>query len=360
MPLGMSKLNRGPDAVLAILGNVGTPTMVRAGPIAIETGTLFFGAFTGAATLLRDDKGGDCSKYIFNVRGSYAQEARATVEYFSKKKAIMSHTHFLSFDQNDAFGQAGYDGLTAAYKAVIGEFPAGTDATTPIARFRYTRNDDTSVPAQATAVQAYITDILEADMTSTVHTFGIMMTDTYGAGASFINLMRRWQYMAEPQRSRVQLHFSNVSFVGPNALADNLVALGTYSTPQGPKPFTTDVVVSQVVPNYQSDTSEVVTDYKELMAEAQQTPSFTSLEGYIAGRVFASGLSSHEGPFTPEALVGTFEALPDLSLGLGANAGFNDMNHQYSQSVWGTILQADGTFKNLYFWSQGLNIQFYE
>src|SRR5512140_2347292 len=67
-------LHRGPAAVLAILGNVGTPTMVRSAPVAIETGTVFFGAFTGASTLLREapvnnvtPSAGSCWRYIFNV-----------------------------------------------------------------------------------------------------------------------------------------------------------------------------------------------------------------------------------------------------------------------------------------------------
>ena len=51
-------MTRGPNAVLAFLGNVGTPTMVRAAPVAIETGTIYFGAFTGADKILRDTTAG--------------------------------------------------------------------------------------------------------------------------------------------------------------------------------------------------------------------------------------------------------------------------------------------------------------
>lgn len=364
-PVSTMKLERGPEAVLAILGNVGTPTMVRSGPVAIETGTLFFGAFTGAATLLRDDKGGACSKFIFNVRASYAQEARATVEYF-KFRSIVAHTRLISFDQNDSFGQAGYDGLVKGFREVNGEFPAGTDPTTPIARFRYTRNDDTSVPAQAAAAIAYIDGILASQ--SGNHAFGIMMTDTYGAGTKFIEEIRRWHggsSQTNMQRTRATFYFSNVSFVGPNALAAGLDALPNWTSKDGPAPHTQGVVVSQVVPNYLEDSSEVVADYNRLIAAAQDedpsiSPSFTSLEGYIAGRVFAAGLSSHVGPFTPESLISSFEDLPELSLGLGASAGFGATNHQYSQSVWGTSITADGSFENLYFWSQGLPITFYE
>ena len=81
-PISTTALERGPNAVLALLGSVGTPTMVRAAPVAVETGTIFFGAFTGAATILRDDRAAQCRAFIFNVRASYAQEARATMEFF--------------------------------------------------------------------------------------------------------------------------------------------------------------------------------------------------------------------------------------------------------------------------------------
>ncbi len=364
--ISMTALTRGPKAVLAMIGNVGTPTMVRAAPVVVETKTVFFGAFTGAATILRDDQCGACSKYIFNVRASYAQEARATLEFFKRKTVGGTATNYknlISFDQNDTFGQSGYDGLVAAYRSLIGEFPS-TDATTPIARFRYTRNDESSVPAQAVAMQAHLAQLLD-DQSGTV-SVGVMMTDTYGAALELIKRIRDWQYADDAEQgtlqkaTRLKLYFSNVSFVGPNALSERLVSAGSYMTPAGPVAYADGVVVSQVVPNYQSDTSDVVSRYNSLIIAAGKAPSFTSLEGYIAARVFIAGLERHDGPFTPEALVGAFETLPDLGLGIGATSGFAPSNHQYSQSVWGTTIQANGSFKNLYFWSQGIPIQFFE
>ncbi|MBA3542818.1 MAG: ABC transporter substrate-binding protein [Deltaproteobacteria bacterium] len=363
-PVSMTAMRRGPKAVLAILGNVGTPTMVRSLPVSVETGTVFFGAFTGAATLLRDAKAGDCSRYIFNVRASYAQEARATMELF-KRRGVADYRNVISFDQNDSFGQAGYDGIKQAFTDVVGPYPAAADDTNPIIRFRYTRNDDTSVPAQATAAANYLSNLLAT--TSGTQTIGIMMTDTYGAGNDFIRLLRQWQHDGQQSTlnkdTRLKLYFSNVSFVGPNALSDRLIAApATFNTPNGPMPYTTDVTVSQVVPNYQGGVEEIVKAYNKLIAANGNMPSFTSLEGYVAARVFIAGLKAHEGPFTPESLVGAFEDLPDLGLGLGlgATSGFSTMNHQYSNSVWGTNIQANGSFKNLYFWSSGLPIQFFE
>jgi len=356
-------LKRGPNAVLAIIGNVGTPTMVRAAPVVIETGTVFFGAFTGAANTLRDERAGECKKYIFNVRASYAQEARATLEFF-KRKAVgggspVNYENLISFDQNDTFGQAGYDGLVQAYKDMFTMFPAAADPTTPIKRFRYTRNDDTSVPAQAAAAQTYLAQLL-TQQTGTV-TVGIFMTDTYGAGTELITRLKNWQNANDSEQTslmkatRLKLYFSNVSFVGPNALSDRLLAAGTYTVfGAGTQAAYADgVVVSQVVPNYQSDISDVVTKYNQLIAESGRPPGFTSLEGYIMTKIFIAGLEKHKGPFTPESLVGDFEGLGDLGLGLGAASGFSTGNHQYLQSVWGTQIQPNGAFKNLYFFANG-------
>lgn len=355
-PVSMTALARGDNAVLAMIGNVGTPTVVRAAPVVVETQTLYFGALTGADTVLRDNASGPCKRFIFNVRASFAQEARATLEYFKRKMvggSSLDHKNLISFDQNDAFGQSGYEGFVQAYKELIGPFPGSADDTTPITRFRYSRNDDGSVPAQAEAAIAYLARLL--DDKSGVQSVGILMADNVGAAAEFIKRLRDWQFdndQASQKATRLRLYFSNLSFVGPDALAARLGELGSS--------YADGVVVSQVVPNYQRDTSDVVTRYNELIAAAGRQPSFISLEGYIAARVLIAGLERHEGPFTPESLVADFESLPDLGLGIGATAGFSPINHQYSQSVWGTIIQPDGSFENLYFWGQGSPIQFFD
>lgn len=343
-PVSTTALDRGPNAVLALVGSVGTPTMVRSAPIAVETGSLFFGAFTGAARILRDEYAGPCRRYIFNLRASYAQEARATAEFFRKQR-VSDAKHFISFDQNDTFGQAGYDGLVAAVTALDGKPPAE-----PIARFRYTRDDSSSVPAQVEAASAYIAKILAADTAN--HSIGILMTDTYGPATSFIRGLRDWQTADDARAKRLTILFSNVSFVGPNSLATRLRDAGAK--------YTTGVYVSQVVPNYESDDSDGVRDYLKAVRNAGLEPSFTSLEGYLAGRVFVAGLAAHDGPFTPDALVTTFENLPKLNLGLGATSGFTKDRHDYSKSVFGTAITSTGGFANTYFWSEGSSIQLFE
>ncbi len=360
-PISTTALERGRDGVFAVIGSVGTPTMVRAAPVVVEAGALFFGAFTGAGPILRDDQAGRCQRFIFNIRASYAQEALATTLLF-KNRGITKANHYISFDQNDSFGQAGYDGLIAAYKSEVGNFPNGSDPVNPIKRFRYTRNNDSSVPAQAAAATTYLAGLLGGQAGN--HSVGVLMTDTAGAGAAFIKALRDWQYADDAEQNtlnkanRLRIIFSNLSFVGPDALADNLIAAGT-TNGVATKPYTEDVVVSQVVPNYDDDQSVVVNDYNSLSDAAGFDRSFTALEGYISMRVFIAGLKNHAGSFDPNKLVSTFENLPELSLGLGATAGFTPNDHQYSKSVWGTTINTEGRFVNLYFWSVGRGIQFF-
>lgn len=354
-PVSADALVRGPHAVLALLGNVGTPTMVRTAPIAVETKTLFFGAFTGASLMLRDTHAGPCAKYIFNVRASYAEEARATMEFFSKQ-GVPDAKHLISFDQNDSFGQAGYDGLVAAYKALHGTI-GGADPAQPIERLRYTRDDETSVPSAVLAAEDYLFNLVSD---GAMHTVGVLMTDTYGPATSFITGLRDWQYKeGNPAAERLKLVLSNVSFVGPDSLAQRLKAAGTVHTSEGDKPYTDGVYVSQVVPNYDTNPGDLVREYRKALGTGD-VQSFTSLEGYLSARVFIAGLLQHDGRYTPDALIPTFENLPDLAFGIGASARFSSDDHQYSKSVWGTQLGADGTFTDSYFWTEGSSLQLSE
>ncbi len=355
-PFSTTQLLAGPNAVLAVIGSVGTPTMVRAAPIVVETGTLYFGAFTGAAAMLRDDKAGPCAKYIFNVRASYAQEARATLEYFFAL-GVPDDAHLVSFDQNDSFGDAGYTGLTAAYSALR--------STTPtIKRVRYARDDVNSVPAQAVATTAYLAQVLAAKPGK--HVVGILMTDTYGPGSQYIKLIKDWLFANDAEQTstmkadRLTVQFSNVSFVGPNSLASRLKDFGNVDAPGGPRPYTENVFVSQVVPNYENDNSDGVLAYRKLIEPTGAPPTYTSFEGYIAGRIFVEGLKNNSGVFTSANLVGAFEQLAALDIGVGGFVGFSPSNHQASKSIWGTAINPDGTFQDKYFWSDGSKIQLSE
>ena len=41
----------------------------------------------------------------------------------------------------------------------------------------------------------------------------------------------------------------------------------------------------------------------------------------------------------------------DLDIGMGTLLGFSSTNHQASDTVWGSVIQADGTFKVPFMWN---------
>ena len=64
------------EKVLAVIGNVGTPTAIAAVPIANEQKTLLFAPFTGAGVLRKNPP----DRYVINYRASYAEETAAMID----------------------------------------------------------------------------------------------------------------------------------------------------------------------------------------------------------------------------------------------------------------------------------------
>ena len=72
------------DHVLAIIGNVGTPTAIAAIPICDERKTVFFAPFSGAGMLHKIPP----DRYVFNYRASYAEETAAIVKYLVEIRKV--------------------------------------------------------------------------------------------------------------------------------------------------------------------------------------------------------------------------------------------------------------------------------
>jgi hypothetical protein len=78
---------------------------------------------------------------------------------------------------------------------------------------------------------------------------------------------------------------------------------------------------------------------------------FTSLEGYLAARLFTDALGLCP-ELTTEALRNTLDTeLTDVDLGIGAKVGFSSLNHQASQTVWVSMLEADGRARVPFVWT---------
>ena len=292
------------DQVFGIVGNVGTPTAAVAVPYALEHKMLFYGAFTGAGLLRHDPP----DRYVFNYRASYAEETDAVVRYLIKVRHLRPE-QIAVFAQQDSYGDAGFEGVAKAMRALSFE------GTTP--RLNYKRNTidvDEAVAQlrkQRPAVKA------------------VVMVATYRAAAKFIEKTRD----AYPA-----MIYTNVSFVGSTALAEELMLLGSK--------YADGVIVTQVVPAVDSYSS-IVLGYKSALAAyfPGEAPYYVSLEGYVAANVLIEALKRTGPQLDTERLVGTLESLRGFDLGLGALVNFGPAEHQGLHKVWGTQLDTGGHYQ---------------
>jgi ABC-type branched-subunit amino acid transport system substrate-binding protein len=132
--------------------------------------------------------------------------------------------------------------------------------------------------------------------------------------------------------------YTNVSFVGSTALAEELKLLG-------PK-YAEGVIVTQVVPAIDGYSSFVL-DYKNALARQfpGEAPDYVSLEGYTAGNLLAEGLRRTGPQVDTEKLVDALESLRNYDAGLGTLLTFGRTEHQASHKIWGTQLGADGRYQ---------------
>jgi branched-chain amino acid transport system substrate-binding protein len=295
------------DQVFGFIGNVGTPTAAVAVPYALERRALFFGAFTGA-NILRNDPP---DRYIFNYRASYAEETSAVVNYLIKIRRLQPR-QIAVFAQQDSYGDAGFAGVAKALRTL------GV-ADSAILRLNYKRNtvdvDDAvnQLKAQKTPVRA------------------VVMVATYRAAAKFIEKTRE----AYPG-----MIYSNVSFVGSTALADELMLLG-------PR-YASGVIVTQVVPAVGGYSSAVL-EYKNALAKyfPGEVPDYVSLEGYISANMLIQGLKASGPQFDTEKLIDTLEAMRNVDLGLGTALTYGRAEHQASHKIWGTAIDDNGKYAPL-------------
>ena len=293
------------DHIFGIVGNVGTPTAVVALPFALEHKMLFFGAFTGA-NLLRQVPP---DHYVFNYRASYSEETEAAVRYLVRVRGLQPN-EIAVFAQQDSYGDAGYDGVAKAVRALRGGY------TEPVLRLNYKRNtvDVTDAVAQLQSRKASIK--------------AVVMVATYRAAANFIVKTRdRYPHMI----------YTNVSFVGSTALSEELVLQGGR--------FADGVIVTQVVPAV-SGFSRAVLDYKTALAKyfPGERPDYVSFEGYLVAKILVEGLRRVGPELDTEKLIDTLEGIHDLDMGLGTLVNFSPSEHQASHMVWGTQLDKTGHF----------------
>ena len=279
------------DRVFALFGYVGTPTSAAALPIFTQAKVPYFGPFTGAE-LLRQP----FNRYVFNVRASYYDETEKIVE----QVVSIGGKNIAVFYQDDAYGLAGLKGVELAMN-----------------------RRGMKVSALGT-VKRNTVDVEEA--VKSIHAAkpdAVVMISAYKSCAQFIRQMKKAGSGAT---------FYNVSFVGSQALADELGPDGV------------GVAISQVMPFPWGASVPVVREYQELMAKAGHKDfNFTAIEGFIAAKVFVDGLRRTGRNLTRERFIATMEGMEDVDIG-GFYVGFSPRNHSASRFVDLTIIGREGRF----------------
>ena len=280
------------DDVFALFGYVGTPTSLAAVPLFNQAKVPFFAPFTGAESLRQP-----FNRLVFHVRASYYDETalivRQLVNLGIKKIAV--------FHQNDAYGKAGLDGVNKAL----------AEHKLPLAGAAAVERNSVDVAAAVEKLVAAKPD-------------AVVQIAAYGASAAFVRAARKAGFGGT---------FYNVSFVGTQALADELGKDGA------------GVVVSQVVPSPYQPSRQITREFLDAIKKAgdKVQPNYSSMEGFLAARIFTEGLrqAAASGKISRDSFISGMEGLGSQVIS-GFPVSFGPNDHTASTFVEMSMLTGDG------------------
>lgn len=276
--------------VFALFGYIGTPTSVAALPLAFKADVPFFAPFTGAMGLRLP-----FNRLAFHLRASYNDETELIVRQLTnlglKKIAV--------FHQNDAYGKAGLDGTVMALKS---------------------RNLE---PVATATVERNSVDVANAvEKINAAKPDAVVQISAYRSCAAYIRAAKAAGYGGT---------FYNVSFVGTQALADELGKDGA------------GVVVSQVMPTPYTASKPISREFQEAIGKGgnKVQANFSSMEGFLAAKLFTEGLRRAGSRTTRDGLISGLEAIGTMSMG-GYSVSLSPTNHVASRYAELSMLTGDG------------------
>ena len=278
------------EDVFALFGYIGTPTSLAALPLVNKAQIPFIAPFTGAMALREP-----FNKLAFHLRASYHDETALIVKQLTnlglKKIAV--------FYQNDAYGKAGLDGVTLALAA---------QNLKPVAVATVERNSQ-EVAAAVAKINAAGPD-------------AVVQISAYKSCAAYIRAARKAGYGGT---------FYNVSFVGTQALADDLGKEGA------------GVVVSQVMPSPYNTSKAITRELLDAISKggSKVQANFSSMEGFLAAKVLTEGLRRNGTRATREGLISGLEAMGSQNVG-GFAVSFSPNDHVASSFAELSMLTGDG------------------
>lgn len=254
------------EGVDALFGFTGTASCDAAFAAAKASGTLFFAPFA-ASDALHDP----ALANVFHVRPALADEAYKIARHC----ATLNQDRIAVFAEDDAMGKGG---LAAVTQALIDlkRPPIVGSALSPV-------NSD--------KVDAAVAQLMKAQPQA------IIQVSLFNSSAAFIRKMRQAGFGGQ---------FLNFSVVGIDPLFS---ALGKEIG---------GVVISQVVPSPRSTGTPIIKEYLDVLNQTDQTPSYESVEGYVAAKTFAEGVRrslAGGGKADRAGLQKAFESMTDYDVG---------------------------------------------
>ena len=285
--------------VFGFVENYGSPTALISVPFALERHALYFGAFSGAPSLRRDPP----DRYVFNYRAGYAEEADAIVHYLVRNRRLRPQDIGV-LTQQDAYGEAGWEGVTKAMRTLRGGVPGEV--------FRMSYNRNTVNVDEAIAQLRRQRPAIKA----------VVLVATFRAAAKFIEKTRDLY---------PDMIYATISGVGSTGLASELMVLGPH--------YADGVICTQVTPAVDGYAT-VTMKYKNALAKyfPGEPADYSSLEAYLTASILIEGLRRAGPALDTESLVNVLESMQNYELGLGPKVSFGPSDHQALHKVWGTQL----------------------
>lgn len=249
------------------------------------------GTISGAGSLREPISQNPSSRYMFNVRASYADETEAIVNQI----VSFGLKNIAVFYQNDGFGKSGLDGVTAALKK------------------------HNLAPSAVATVERNSTEVASAvDTIAKTKPQTVIMVTLYKPTAAFVKAMK-----AAGQRPM----YMTLSPVGTEQLVKELGADAR------------GIGISQVMPYPWNDIVPVVRDYQKLIGN-KASSSYYGIEAYIMARITVDALRRAGKDPTREKYM---EALESTNMDLGGfRVTFSPSNRQGSRFVEMTVIGPGG------------------
>jgi ABC-type branched-subunit amino acid transport system substrate-binding protein len=275
----------------AVIGGLGTATTQAVLPEAIIANSVVFAPVSGASAL-RD---APVPKHLFFYRPTYAQEARALVEYLINDRAVEPQQIAVFHEQ----GPGGED-CAAAVRKTLREHGATEDV---LETFYLRASEDVTDAAGELYKNARKLKAL------------VLCADALPA-------LKLLQQLGD---KKVKLLTAGISNMGGVAVEDKVLG----------KRLLPGVITSQVVPPLSSNNPFVgkFIAYLNKYHPGSEADAIT-FEGYVLARLFAMAMKLVGPQPTTEALIKAIESMRDVEFGIGSPIKFSATNHQGSNAIW--------------------------